>query len=86
MPEISRFYGIVITMYFRDHNPPHFHARYGDVVGRFSIDPAKHMDGDLPRRVVALVLEWANKHSSELLENWKAVLEEQPFRKIDPLD
>ena len=85
MPEISRFLGIVITMYFRDHSPPHFHARYGREEAKFSIETLEVLKGELSRRVTSLIREWANEHRSELMENWNAMLEEKPFTKIDPL-
>lgn len=58
MPELSRFFGIVITMYFRDHPPPHFHARYGEHEGKFTIENGTLIAGEVPRRVAALVQEW----------------------------
>ncbi len=62
MPEISRFYGIVIAMYYNDHEPPHFHARYGSSKGRFAIDDLTMLDGDLSPRTRGLVSEWAALH------------------------
>lgn len=57
MPEISRFLGIVIAMYYKDHQPPHFHAKYGNQTGVFAIDNLKLIEGQLPKRVISLVLE-----------------------------
>jgi hypothetical protein len=85
MPEISRFLGIVITMHYRDHNPPHFHAWYGDHSAQFSINDLRIIEGELPRRITSLVLEWAFLHRDELLANWNAVVQEKPLNKIDPL-
>ncbi len=83
MPVIARFYGIVIKMYFLagEHNPPHFHAIYGDSVGVFSISPLKLIEGDMPVRAKAMVLEWAAEHASELMEMWEA----QEFKPLPPL-
>ena len=69
MPRISRYYGISIYMYFRDHAPPHFHAIYGEHEAVIEIASVKLMDGELPRRALKLVIEWAKKHRSELMEN-----------------
>ena len=69
MPEISRFLGIVIAMYFKDHSPPHFHAKYGDQRAAFAIQDLRLIDGTLPHRVVSLVLEWAFQHREELMED-----------------
>lgn len=83
MPEICRFYGIVIKMYFRksEHNPPHFHAIYGEYVGEFAIETGKVIAGDLPQKALSLVQEWAAAHRDELMRIW----EEQSFTPIEPL-
>jgi hypothetical protein len=86
MPEISRFFGIVITMYMRDHNPPHFHARYGEQEAEFSINDLRLLVGELPSRITSFVLEWAFLHREELLANWDAIREERPLKKIQPLE
>lgn len=86
MPEISRFLGIVITMHFRDHNPPHFHAWYGEHSATFSINDLRLLEGELPRRTTSLVLEWAFLHREELLQNWTAVMEGSAPEKIAPLE
>jgi len=62
VPEISRFFGIVIAIYYNDHVPAHFHARYGSLRGRFSIESLEMIDGDLGRKALALVREWASLH------------------------
>jgi hypothetical protein len=85
MPEISRFLGIVVVMYYKEHNPPHFHAKYGDQVGVFSIPELSLMEGRLPRRVIPLVLEWAFEHRQELMTNWQLAMARRPLRKIAPL-
>jgi hypothetical protein len=84
MPEISRFYGIVISIRFRasEHNPPHFHAVYGKKKALFEIKTLRKIDGDLPETAEKLVTEWAKLHKSELLKIW----ESQIFTKIAPLD
>jgi len=85
MPEISRFLGIVITMYFNDHNPPHFHVRYEDFRAIVGIDPLELREGHLPPRVLGLVMEWAEIHQAELSENWTTLAAEGKFRRIAPL-
>ena len=70
MPVISRFYGLIIKMYFQqaEHEPPHFHAVYGEYIGTFDIQTLKMMEGDLPQKAQALVIEWATKYKEELLK------------------
>lgn len=86
MPVISRFLGIVIRMYFLDHNPPRFHAEYGDAEAQIRIDPVGLLDGDLPPRPLALVVEWARIHKAELFENWRRLHSDEPPRRIAPLE
>ena len=84
MPEICRFYGIVITMNFSEHGPPHFHARYSGDNALVNIESLS-MEGRLPPRARGLVVEWATLHQDELLAAWdRAQRQEQPGR-IDPL-
>jgi hypothetical protein len=85
MPTISSFYGIVIRMYFADHAPPHFHAMYAEFEAVIAIETLLLLRGDLPRRALALVLEWAQEHRAELVEDWKLCSENQPPSKIPPL-
>lgn len=85
MPEISRFFGIVISMFWNEHEPPHFHARYGNFSGVIEIESLKLMKGDLPPRVFGLIIEWAVQHKSELLNNWEIARERKPLSKIEPL-
>jgi len=85
MPEISRFLGIVIAMYYREHAPPHFHAKYGGQRAAFSIDDLRMVEGKLPQRVVSLVLEWAFLHREELMENWRRAERRERLQKIEPL-
>jgi hypothetical protein len=68
MPEVARFYGIIIKLFFGDHPPPHFHAVYGDHVGLFDIRTLEMFEGDLPNRAKRLVLEWAEQNQTELIE------------------
>lgn len=81
MPEISRFLGIVVTMYFNDHEPPHFHVRYNEYQALVAISSLNVIDGQLPARVRGLVTEWAELHQEELLDIWST----SRFRKIAPL-
>jgi hypothetical protein len=73
LPEISRFYGVSIYIYFERsvrHHEPHFHASYGEYDASFAIDPPQLIAGDLPRRQFRLVLAWAELHQAELMEDW----------------
>ena len=85
MPEISRFFGIVIKMYFDEHPPPHFHAEYGDYKAVVGIHNLVVVGGFLPPRVLGLVVEWAAQHRSELLAAWERAAIMQPLGKIPPL-
>ena len=85
MPQISRFLGIIISMYFDDHNPPHFHAQYNKYKVQIKIDDLSVIEGKLPPRVLGLVIEWATIHQNELIENWKQIEQKRPLNKIDPL-
>jgi len=82
MPEIARFYGIVIKLFFGDHPPPHFHAIYGEYVGLFNIETLEMIEGDLPNRARKLVIEWATTNRTELKRMW----ETQEFQKLPPLE
>ncbi len=85
MPEISRFLGIVITIYWKDHGVPHFHAKYGGERASFSIEDLRVLEGSLPPRVTGLVLEWASLHREELLDDWKLAVANKALKPIDPL-
>lgn len=85
MPEISRFFGIIIAMFFDEHNPPHFHARYGGDKASIEIDSLRVLEGSLPPRVLGLVIEWASQHRDELLSNWEQVIQNKQPQKIEPL-
>jgi hypothetical protein len=86
MPELSRFFGIIIRMYYDDHPPPHFHAFYGDLEMQVGIDPIAILNGRLPRRAVSMVVEWAALHQHDLMENWQRLKTQQTTIRIDPLD
>lgn len=85
MPEISRFFGIIISMFFDDHNPPHFHARYNEYKAVITIHDLRLLDGSLPPRVHGLVVEWASKHKNDLMLDWNLLKEEKYPVKIEPL-
>jgi hypothetical protein len=85
MPEISRFYGIIIKMYFDDHNPPHFHAIYGELEAIININTLGIIWGELTPRALGLVMEWASLHHDELLRIWEQAKKLKPLDKIDPL-
>ena len=86
MPTISRFFGIRILMYHADHSPPHFHVRYGDSLAALSIESLDVVAGRLPRRVQALVLEWAMMHRPDLRQNWHRAERLEPLVSIPGLD
>jgi hypothetical protein len=81
MPEICRFLGIVISMYFNEHNPPHFHIRYNEYRAVINIRTLNIMDGHLPARVRGLVEEWAEMNQQELIGMW----ESKDFHQLEPL-
>ncbi|MBN1347214.1 MAG: DUF4160 domain-containing protein [Phycisphaerae bacterium] len=85
MPEISRFYGIVIRMYWADHSPPHFHAQYGSDQAQIRIDPVGVLAGHLPPRILAMVVEWAAIHRAELLADWELALSRRELSSIEGL-
>jgi hypothetical protein len=86
MPEVSRFFGIAIRFYFNDHEPAHFHAVYGEHEALLEIHSLTVLRGELPRRALALVLEWATLHRAELLANWESARQGLPPAPIQPLD
>ena len=85
MPRISEFYGIIIEMYWSDHNPPHFHAKYGEHRAEIEIRTLGVLKGRLPAKATALVVEWAALHQQELLEQWDLARGHQPLARIEPL-
>ncbi len=86
MPEISRFLGIIIAMYYKDHPPPHFHARYGDFEAVIAIESGEVLGGRLPPRVLGLVQEWREYHRMELTEDWQLARERKALKQIEPLE
>jgi len=85
MPEICRFYGIIIRMYYDDHNPPHFHAVYGDDEAWININTLAVFSGGLPSRALGLVVEWASMHQGELQRDWELARKQAKLEKIEPL-
>lgn len=85
MPEISRFFGIVIKMFFDDHNPPHFHAFYGENEALIDINRLTVFAGGLPPRALGLLIEWATLHQQELLNDWQKAVDHRLPDKIEPL-
>ncbi len=86
MPKVSEFFGISIYMYFRDHAPPHFHARYGGAEALVRIEDLSVLEGSLPPRALGLVMEWASLHQRELAEAWRRAQAHEAPGKIDPLN
>jgi len=85
MPCISQFFGILIYMYYNEHAPPQFHAEYGGDEALYEIETLRVYAGNLPRRVHNLVLEWADLHRQELLDEWQKARNGEPLDKIEPL-
>ena len=85
MPEISRFYGIIIALYYNEHNPPHFHAKYGEFSAEIEISTLKILNGELPKRAKTLVMEWADEHRDELMQDWELARQQSELKAIDPL-
>jgi hypothetical protein len=85
MPEVSRFFGIVIAMYYTEHGVAHFHAEYGGAEVSIEVETGV-IRGELAPRALRLVLEWAALHRRELLENWERARQRQPLNRIAPLE
>ena len=85
MPEVSRFFGIVIRMYFDEHNPPHFHALYAGNEAQIGINPIITLEGKLANRAASMVIEWAAIHQQELMHNWDRLRNDQAIERIEPL-
>ena len=85
MPRLSEFFGIIIAMYYSDHWPPHFHARYGEHEATIRVDTLEILEGSLPIRAFGLVLEWAALHRDELRADWDRAREGVPLLPISPL-
>jgi len=86
VPEISRFFGIIVRMFYNDHEPPHFHVGYGEFEALIEVNTLAVYLGELPRRALALVLEWAALHRDELRQDWQLAKAGQLPRPIDPLE
>lgn len=84
MPEISRFFGIVIFMNYNDHEPPHFHARYQEQEVTIEIKTGI-LQGKMSKRALRMLLEWYEIHQEELMNNWEYARERKPLQKIQPL-
>ena len=83
MPEITRFYGIVVKIFLtRDHNPPQFHAVYGEYNGSFDIQTLEMLEGDLPRKAQTLIQEWAEQYKDDLMKMWNT----KTLKKLPPLE
>lgn len=85
MPVISRFLGIIITMYWSDHAPPHFHAKYGEYEIIVTIEHGV-IEGKFPKRALRCVLEWLELHQDELMDNWRRSQKREPLNPIKPLE
>jgi hypothetical protein len=86
MPTVSRFFGIVIQMFWREHAPPHFHALYGEHEALIDIHTLELIGGRLPKRALSLTIEWAIEHRQELMENWNLCQSKQQPKQIAPLE
>ncbi|MFH1097078.1 MAG: DUF4160 domain-containing protein [Candidatus Desantisbacteria bacterium] len=85
MPEISRFYGIIVSMFYDEHNPPHFHARYGEYKIAIDVNSLQILEGKFPPRALGLIMEWASLYKNELLKDWEITAQNLPPGKIEPL-
>ena len=85
MPEICRFYGIVIKMFWSDHGPPHFHAEYGDHRAVIAIDTLAVLRGDLPPRALGMTIEWATARREKLMGLWRLAEANRPLHRLEPL-
>lgn len=86
MPTISQFFGIVIQMFWREHAPPHFHALYAEYEALIDIQTLEIIQGNLPKRALTLVVEWAMQHQNELMEDWILCQQKQLPKRIAPLE
>jgi len=85
VPAISRFFGIVIAMYFDDHGPPHFHARHSEGSAKVRVDTLEVIESSLGRRQLRFVLAWAELHQDDLSENWRRARAGETLRQVEPL-
>jgi hypothetical protein len=86
MPIISRFFGIVVSMYFGDHAPPHIHVKYGEYTASVTLAALQILEGRVPQRVYAMVLEWMATHRDELWTNWQRAQDGLPLNPVEPLE
>jgi hypothetical protein len=86
VPEISRFFGIIVLMYYNDHPPPHFHVRYSGQRALVGIESLTLLEGRLSPRVLGLVIEWASMHQEELMVDWEHARRQEPLEPIVPLE
>jgi len=86
MPEVCRFLGIIITINYNDHTPPHFHVRYGGQRAIVGVQTLTVLQGRLSPRVLGLVMEWAALHQAELMSNWDLARQQAPLQSIQPLE
>jgi len=86
MPEVSRFFGMIILIYYNDHPPPHFHVRYGEQRALVDMNTFTILEGSLQPRALGLVVEWASLHKRELLKDWELARRQEPLEKIAPLE
>lgn len=84
MPEISRFYGLIILMNFKDHSPAHFHLWYGDFKAIVSIQDGI-VKGEMPQRALKMIFDWLELHRDELLADWELAQKGDALNKIEPL-
>jgi hypothetical protein len=85
MPEISRFLGIIIYMYYKDHSPPHFHAEYNEYSITVEIETGV-VEGRFPKRALSAILEWLDIHKNDLKTDWQLAIDRMPLNKIAPLE
>jgi len=85
MPIISRFFGIIIYMFWRDHQPPHFHAKYGDEEIIVEIETGK-VTGNISQRALNMIQEWRERHKEELIADWQMAEQNKPLMRISPLE
>jgi hypothetical protein len=86
MPVISIFFGVIIKIHFKDHNPPHFHAEYQGFEAFFDMRTGELLDGKFPNRLRSIIKEWAIEHKDELLKDWDLAQREEPLFKIPGAD
>ena len=86
MPEVSRFFGIIIRMWWDEHNPPHFHAFYQGFEAVYSIENGGKMEGSFPKRQEKIVIDWSRRNTKGLLEVWNQIRNKEPFYKIEGAD